>query len=197
MSGTCVLTFDDGPSMAWTPRVLAELSRCRVRATFFVDTSRVRGAAGMIAAMLAAGHDVELHCHRHRRHSTLSEDELERDTRAALQALTRVGVTPSRWRAPWGVCTPATSRIAERHGLQLVGWTIDTHDWRGDSARDMLHAARAELADNSLVLMHDALGPGARRRGCGNTVALIEPLVRAARERALRLVPLSAVAAGA
>lgn len=151
----------------------------------------------MIAAMLAAGHDVELHCHRHRRHTTLTEDELARDTRVALRTLSRVGVTPSRWRAPWGVCTPATARIAERHGLRLVGWTIDTHDWRGDSARDMVHAARAELADNAVVLMHDALGPGARRAGCANTVALIEPLVRAARERALRLVPLSATAAGA
>lgn len=151
----------------------------------------------MIATMLAAGHDVELHCHHHRRHSTLSEDELERDTRVALESLTRVGVTPSRWRAPWGVCTPATSRIAHRHGLELVGWTIDTHDWRGDSARAMLHAARAELADNSVVLMHDALGAGARRRGCANTVALIEPLVRAARERALSLVPLSAATGGA
>ena len=194
MPGTCVLTFDDGPSTNWTPRVLAELSRLCVRATFFVDTSRVLRAPRLVAAMLAAGHDVELHCHRHRRHSTMSEVELARDTRGALHALTRVGVTPSRWRAPWGVCTPATSRIAEHHGLQLVGWTIDTHDWRGDGARSMLLTAKAELADSSVVLMHDALGPGARRRGCANTLALIEPLVRAARERALRPVPMSAMA---
>jgi peptidoglycan/xylan/chitin deacetylase (PgdA/CDA1 family) len=118
-------------------------------------------------------------------------DELERDTSTALATLARVGVVPRRWRVPWGVCTAATSSVAVRYGLELVGWTIDTHDWRGDDAEAMLAEASAELGDGSVILMHDALGPGARRAGCSATVELIEPLASAARARALRLAPLS------
>jgi peptidoglycan/xylan/chitin deacetylase (PgdA/CDA1 family) len=146
--------------------------------------------------MVAQGHDVELHCHRHVRHTERSLEELEHDTRTALSALARLGVVPTRWRTPWGVHTAATSSVAARHGLELVGWTVDTHDWRGDAAEAMLPEAVAELTSSSVVLMHDALGPGATRTGCSATVELIEPLVGAARQRGLRVVPLSAGAAG-
>ena len=196
MAGTCSFTFDDGPDPIWTPRILAALDRCRVRATFFVDTGRVAHAPALVDAIIAEGHEVGLHCHRHVRHTERSVDELERDTRTALFTLARVGVVPTRWRTPWGVCTTATSTVAARHGLQLVGWTIDTHDWRGDDAAAMLQAAAEELTSRSVVLMHDALGPGATRAGCSATVELIAPLASAARERGLRVVTLSAGAAG-
>jgi peptidoglycan/xylan/chitin deacetylase (PgdA/CDA1 family) len=196
VTGTCTLTFDDGPDPTWTPRVLAELGRARVRATFFVDTGRVARAPAVLRAMVAQGHDVELHCHRHVRHTERSLEELEHDTRTALSALARLGVVPTRWRTPWGVHTAATSSVAARHGLELVGWTVDTHDWRGDAAEAMLPEAVAELTSSSVVLMHDALGPGATRTGCSATVELIKPLVGAARQRGLRVVPLSAGSAG-
>jgi peptidoglycan/xylan/chitin deacetylase (PgdA/CDA1 family) len=187
------LTFDDGPDPDWTPRVLAELARCDVRATFFVLASRVREAPALVREMVGGGHEVELHGDRHRRHTTLSLREIELDTRTALSVLGELGINPRRWRTPWGVCTPASEQVASQHGLELVGWTVDTHDWRGDSSRTMLPRARAQLEDGGVVLMHDALGPGASRAGCAATVELIGPLTRAARQRALRPVPLSAL----
>ena len=39
--------------------------------------------------------------------------------------------------------------------------------------------------------MHDALGPGASRKGCENTVELLEGLVAAASEEQLGISPLS------
>jgi len=49
----------------------------------------------------------------------------------------------------------------------------------------MLAAIRSDLRDGAIVLAHDALGPGATRAGCEETVALVRPLVAAARERGL------------
>lgn len=37
------LTFDDGPSPAWTPRLLEGLSRRGARATFFLVGSQIEG----------------------------------------------------------------------------------------------------------------------------------------------------------
>ena len=55
----------------------------------------------------------------------------------------------------------------------------------------MLERAAALLGDGAIVLMHDALGPGARRAGVEETVGLIAPLVALARGRGLRLDVLS------
>ncbi len=185
------LTFDDGPDELWTLRVLRELGRCDASATFFMLGTRVEAASAVVQHALAAGADVQLHGHRHVRHDELDEDAIERDTRAALAAFARVGVHPVRWRTPWGVVTTATERVAARHGLELVGWTIDTHDWRGDPAEEMLARARPALAPGAIVLMHDALGPGALRAGCQSTLELIAPLVVAVRERGLTVASLA------
>jgi peptidoglycan/xylan/chitin deacetylase (PgdA/CDA1 family) len=190
------LTFDDGPDETWTPRVLDELDRCRTRATFFMVGERVLARRDLARTVLAAGHDVQLHCHRHVRHTQLSERELRHDTEAGLAVLESVGVRPTLWRTPWGVCTDASARVAERFALRLVGWSIDTHDWRGDEPRRMLAQARAQLASGGAVLMHDALGPGARRGGCENTIALLAGLTAAAAENGLTLAPMSPRTAG-
>jgi peptidoglycan/xylan/chitin deacetylase (PgdA/CDA1 family) len=190
--GVCAFTFDDGPDPIWTPCVLAELDRCGAPATFFVIGERVADNPGPARAALQAGHDVELHCNRHVRHTELSEAELEADTIAALAELERAGLgRPGYWRTPWGVRTAATERVAARHGLRLVDWTIDTHDWRGDESAAMLEAAGALLGAGAIVLMHDALGPGALRAGVEETVGLIAPLAALARGRGLRLDVLS------
>jgi peptidoglycan-N-acetylglucosamine deacetylase len=179
------LTFDDGPDERWTPCVLEQLESCHARATFFVLGERVERTPAVVRAAVEASHEVQLHGHRHLRHSGLAEEEIELDTRAALAALAQVGVRPTRWRTPWGIVTPASRRVAARHRLTLVHWSIDTHDWRGDPALAMLARARGQLAPGAIVLMHDGLGPGALRSGCQNTLELLAPLIAAARARGL------------
>jgi peptidoglycan-N-acetylglucosamine deacetylase len=190
--GVCTLTFDDGPHPEWTPQVLAELDRCGVKATFFMVGERVERAPQLARAVVARGHDVELHCHRHIRHLELTDRELRQDTSSALAAFAGAGLPrPTRWRAPWGICTEGTERVATELALELVRWSADTHDWRGDASAEMLDAVDAEIEDGAIVLMHDGLGPGARRPDARETVELIGPLSELARQRSLRVLPLS------
>jgi peptidoglycan/xylan/chitin deacetylase (PgdA/CDA1 family) len=167
-----------------------------VHATFFVIGERALAHPDVLRATVDAGHQVQLHCHRHVRHTQMSERELECDTEQALGTLSRAGVQPALWRAPWGVSTPASERVARSFGLRLVGWSIDTHDWRGDAPAAMLAAAKADLLAGGSVLMHDALGPGSKRAGCENTVALLERLAVVTRELGLPLEPLREVEGG-
>ncbi|UJA21187.1 polysaccharide deacetylase family protein [Thermoleophilia bacterium SCSIO 60948] len=180
------LTFDDGPDPVWTPRVLDALGHERLRATFFCCVGSALENPGLIERMAAEGHEVALHCVEHVRHSELSETEVLEEARAGRAALEGLGIEPASWRTPWGIETPASATAAEEFGLELWHWSFDTHDWRGDSAEEMAAALPGgELADGEVVLMHDGIGPGARRDGCEQTVELIGRLAALASRRRL------------
>jgi peptidoglycan/xylan/chitin deacetylase (PgdA/CDA1 family) len=132
---------------------------------------------------------VQLHGNRHLRHTEHDRATIEGDTDAALARLDLLGVRPTLWRLPWGREASWSPAIAADRGLRIVGWDADTHDWRGDSAATMLDAVAGDLRDGCIVLAHDGLGPGARRDGCAETVALVGDLVRLADERGLACVP--------
>ena len=170
LAGSVELTFDDGPDPVWTPAVLAALSGSSLRATFFVIASRAAQHPRILAAIRSGGHAVELHCHEHVRHTEVDRAAIEGDTQRALTALADLGVTPRRWRTPWGAQASWTEEIAAAHDLELCGWDVDTHDWRGDAAEAMLASVGPGLHRGAVVLLHDGLGPGALRQGCEETV---------------------------
>jgi peptidoglycan-N-acetylglucosamine deacetylase len=177
--GTIALTYDDGPDPVWTPRVLSALARAGAQATFFVDARRALEARDLVQQVLAHGHEIAFHCLEHLRHSGRSDEEMHTEVDLGLGLLELIGVQPRAWRAPWGIETEATRALAGKRGLRLWGWNVDTHDWRGDSARQMFAAVEAQggLRGGDVILMHDAIGPGARRGDCAQTVALTELLL--------------------
>jgi peptidoglycan/xylan/chitin deacetylase (PgdA/CDA1 family) len=128
--------------------------------------------------MRERGHYVAFHCGRHVRHDAMTSGEIETDVESGLLAL---GHPVRYWRTPWGLVTPATEEVAQRHRLELVGWTADTQDWRGGAPEEMLARIRGGISPGAIVLMHDGIGPGATRDDCAQTVALVRPLVALAR----------------
>ena len=179
------LTFDDGPDPRWTPAVVAALRAADATATFFVLGDCVRRHPDVVKAALADGHAVEVHADHHTSHADMTRADAAADLDRVLDVLDGLGVRPARWRTPWGIEADWTRALAAEHGLEVVGWTADTKDWRGDPAAAMLAAVLPDLRDGAIVLAHDGLGPGALRDGCDETVALVAPLVAAARERGL------------
>jgi peptidoglycan/xylan/chitin deacetylase (PgdA/CDA1 family) len=151
--------------------------------------ARIFLTSHLVRRMIRAGHGVDLHCTEHIRHTELTHAEVEADARGGLEDLHALGVRPRLWRPPWGVIIPQTQAVAKDLGLELVSWTLDTHDWRGDSASEMFARTGQDLRPGAVILMHDGLGPGARRSGCGETVALIEQIVTHARSLGCEACP--------
>ena len=195
MSDVVALTFDDGPDPSGTPAVLRALDAIGARATFFVVAPRALRHLALIRDVLTTGHDVQLHCWEHIRHSGLTRPELEAQTDRALDALARLGIAPTRWRTPWGDRAPWTEEVAAARGLELTGWTVDTRDWRGDGWTVMLARLEESLVPGDVVLMHDGVGPGARRNHCHATADLVAPLAALAAVRGWRLGPLDSATA--
>ena len=168
------LTFDDGPDPRGTPEVLEALARAGAVATFFVLGERVAAEPALLERVIAAGHDVQVHGYAHLRHSEHTRADVEDDLVRALDVLP---VRPALWRLPYGEPADFSAEVAARHQLQIVRWTVDSGDWRGDGAEAML--ARIEVRDGAIVLMHD----GASK--ARHTADLIGPLVHAIRAKGL------------
>ena len=59
------LTFDDGPEIFYTPRILDVLREHQVKATFFVVGENVEANPELLRQMVREGHQVENHTHTH------------------------------------------------------------------------------------------------------------------------------------
>ena len=179
------LTFDDGPDPRWTTAVLAALRAAGATATFFVLGECVRRHPDVVRAAVADGHAVEVHADRHTSHADMTRDQAAAD----LEAVARRPRRPGR---PAGALAHAVGDRGRldpraRGRARPRGRRLDGRHEGLARRRGRRHARRrpSRLRDGAIVLAHDGLGPGALRDGCDETVALVAPLVAAARERGL------------
>jgi len=152
------LTFDDGPHPRGTPRVLEILREAGAEATFFCAGEQVERRPALVAEIVAAGHRVELHCHRHRNALRLTRRQFAEDAergRATIEAASDREILDHR--PPYGIYSGAALGWVRRRGWRPVLWSRWGRDWRrratGPSiARLATGAARA----GDIVLLHDA-----------------------------------------
>ena len=79
--GHVALTFDDGPDPVGTPRIMDVLAVLGWRATFFVLGDMVDARPGLVAELVAEGHDVGVHASMHRSHRHIAHRNESRGKR--------------------------------------------------------------------------------------------------------------------
>jgi peptidoglycan/xylan/chitin deacetylase (PgdA/CDA1 family) len=158
------LTFDDGPHRLGTPAVLAELARREARATFFLVGEQVARDPGLAREVVDAGHEIGLHCDRHRNLLRLGPRAVAQDiARARARIEDSTGRAVERYRPPYGIFNAAAIAIAKRNGWRPLLWTHWGRDWE-PSATPQSIAQRlvgGEVAEGSVLLLHDADDYGA------------------------------------
>jgi peptidoglycan/xylan/chitin deacetylase (PgdA/CDA1 family) len=152
------LTFDDGPHPQGTPKVLEILREADAKATFFLAGEQVERRPALAAEIVAAGHRVELHCHRHRNQLRLTPrmllDDAERG-RAAIEEAS--GQAIADYRPPYGIFSGAGLAAIRSRGWRPVLWSRWGRDWtRRASAESITRKATAGIRPGDIVLLHDA-----------------------------------------
>jgi len=152
------LTFDDGPHPQGTPAVLEILREAGQTATFFLAGEQVERRPALAAEIVAAGHRVELHCHRHRNQLRLTPrsllDDAERG-RAAIEEAS--GQAISDYRPPYGIFSGAGLAAIRSRGWRPVLWSRWGRDWtRRATAASITHGATDGIRPGDIVLLHDA-----------------------------------------
>ena len=164
-----LLTFDDGPHAQGTPAVLDLLRAADVQATFFLAGKQVERRPQLAAEIASAGHEVALHCYRHRCLLRLTPGQVHDDLRRAQAVIAEAtGQLPRRYRPPYGIFNAAAVALARAYEWELLLWTKDGRDWQRRATPDSVaaHATRG-LRRGDVVLLHDAdhySAPGSWRR---------------------------------
>ncbi len=152
------LTFDDGPHAQGTPAVLEILASHGVPATFFLVGEQVLRNPSIPAEILAAGHTIGLHCHRHRNLLRLSPWQVREDLARAQAAIEdTAGVSPTLYRPPYGVLNATALRLARRAGRRTLLWTHWGRDWEKRATPESIAKRLTDGVDEgSILLLHDA-----------------------------------------
>jgi peptidoglycan/xylan/chitin deacetylase (PgdA/CDA1 family) len=153
-----VLTFDDGPHPQGTPAMLETLRERGATATFFLVGEQVVRRPGLVAEIVAAGHGVELHCHRHRNLLRLSPRAFLEDAERARAAIEEAGGRAiSDYRPPYGIFSAAALRAVQRRGWRPVLWSRWGRDWdRSATAESIARRSSTGIVAGDIVLLHDA-----------------------------------------
>jgi peptidoglycan/xylan/chitin deacetylase (PgdA/CDA1 family) len=167
------LTFDDGPNVAWTPKLLEILASHEVRATFFLLGGRAKAEPELVQRMAAAGHVIGNHTWSHPNLARSSSQVIREELKRTQQMLEQIsGAAAKFFRPPYGARRPEVFRVAREMGLEPVLWNAMVPDW-SDPSPDRIATRLMNKIDRlqqigraANVVLHDGghNDPAANRR---------------------------------
>jgi len=203
------LTFDDGPDPDSTPHLVEALAKAGAKATHFLLGERIERHPELVAALIAAGHDVYAHGWSHDRYGAAQAG-------AAADALTRTEAllrrhrpTPKTYliRLPYnaGFTSAAIHKAMRRFhpDVQFAWWShaITDYDIAG-KCRDEA-AIRAAIADvvtqfeaqrdiaGGVLLLHDSPHGQPEEAAKMTTRLLVPEVMRVLKAKSLDIISLT------
>ncbi|MBT2686624.1 polysaccharide deacetylase family protein [Bacillus sp. ISL-47] len=150
------LTFDDGPEDVYTPQILEILKAKNVKATFFVMGQQVRAYPHLLKQIHAEGHALGNHTWYHPDVRTLSDAQFIQTVQTTTDEIKKVtGVQVDLFRPPYGAINENQIETLNQHGYRSISWTIDSNDWSGASANEILSRVKPRAASGGIVLLHN------------------------------------------
>jgi cellulose synthase/poly-beta-1,6-N-acetylglucosamine synthase-like glycosyltransferase/peptidoglycan/xylan/chitin deacetylase (PgdA/CDA1 family)/spore germination protein YaaH len=165
-----ILTFDDGPSSEWTPKILDILEKEKVPATFFIVGINAENHIPLLQRIYQSGFEIGNHTFTHNNIAKMSPQRAElemKSTRLLIEAVT--GRSTILFRAPFNADSePQTFEEIEpiarskKENYITVGESIDPQDWDDNLVNaDSIFNRTVRLAESgnaNIILLHDAGG---------------------------------------
>jgi peptidoglycan-N-acetylglucosamine deacetylase len=159
------LTFDNGPNINITPRLVDMLTLLGIRATFFLYGELAREEPYLTRYIVDCGHLVGTHTWSQtslRFHSLHHLRENLYRSRNTMEQIT--GKSVRYFRPPRGARRPGVIAAARTESMVSVLWNVKTADWRTGSPERIyrqlitrIDAARSHSRAANVVLQHGRL----------------------------------------
>lgn len=164
-----ILTFDDGPSAEWTPKILDILEKEKIPATFFLIGENAEANIPLVQRINRDGFEFGNHTFTHGNLARMSPERADlelKTTRSLLECIT--GKSTILFRAPYNADSePQTYEELEpiarskASNYITVGESIDPNDWDARMNADSIVNRTIRFANQnnaSIILLHDSGG---------------------------------------
>jgi len=151
------MTFDDGPVVPNTPRLLDMLQARGIKATFFTVGTNAARNPNIIRRIVSDGHELANHTWTHPYLSRLSDASVRSELQRSHDSLVNItGVAPRMYRPPYGAITARQKQwIFSEYGYPTILWSVDPQDWRTKNAATTRSRILAETKPGAIILVHD------------------------------------------
>ena len=186
------LTFDDGPSPVWTPQILDELKKAKVKATFFMLGEHVERYPAVAERVAQEGHEIENHTYNHHVLLYYTPSELVEQIKRTERIIQRVtGQTTRFFRPPKAWVTEKERVRIKALGYEIVLWTLNSKDWVNFDDKYIIKYLLHHVRPGDIILFHDSGGAFATEGGDRHeTVLTVKRLIERLRERGYTFVTL-------
>ena len=150
------ISFDAAWGADKTRKIVEILNARNVKATFFLVGFWVDAYKEETAFLADSGMEIGNHSKNHLHMSGLNEDKLREEieyVNTAVRSLT--GVTPKVFRAPFGEYNDRVLTAVESAGMIPIQWDVDSLDWKGISAAEIVRRITQKTKEGSIILCHN------------------------------------------
>lgn len=176
------LTFDDGPG-PYTLRLVAELNKLKVHATFFAIGNQEQYFSEGTVAEINSGDVIGDHTETHPMMAQLSaHDQYNELFEQMAQIEATGGKRPRLFRPPYGSFNETTFKELHHLHLLMILWSVDTEDYTLPGTEVIIQRALEGAKPGAIILMHDAGGDRSE------TIAALPAIVKGLRKRGLKPV---------
>ena len=152
------LTFDDGPSAAYTEKLLDGLRERDVHATFFLIGENIEKGdnALLVRQMARDGHLIGNHTYHHVQLTKIKEEEALKELEETNRLIEKITGNPVEYvRPPFGEFPKG---LSAKISMIPVMWTVDPLDWSVKDTEKIVSKVVTQAKENDMILLHDCYG---------------------------------------
>lgn len=149
------LTFNIGWGDEKAEPILDILKKEKITtATFFLSGSWAERHPDLVNRIVKDGYEIGILGYNYIDYTDVKEEEIRKDLATAIEAFSKLNIKNIKLaRAPTGHFDQKTLKVAERYGLTLVHWSVDSKDWTNPGVEIIVdNVSKAKKGD--IILMH-------------------------------------------
>ncbi|WP_338779375.1 polysaccharide deacetylase family sporulation protein PdaB [Metabacillus sp. FJAT-52054] len=150
------LTFDVSWGDEKALPILDSLKKNRVsNATFFVSASWAERHPAIVKRMVKDGHQIGSMGYAYKNYTSLKPEEIKRDLMLAQKTFDQLNIKKIQYlRPPTGNFNKQVIDIADRYGLSVVHYSVDTNDWTNPGVQKIARNATSQTGGGDIILLH-------------------------------------------
>lgn len=150
------ITFDDGPNYGTTSKILDELEKRNLRATFFVLGVAASTNKTILARMKRNGSEVANHTYSHPNLTKIDASAIKSEMSRTSEIIKdATGRLPTLMRPPGGAVNQEVIIAARQLGMATVIWSLDPEDWKHRNSNYIASYVLENAKSGDVILLHD------------------------------------------